>query len=256
MQIGPLHERQLKRVLGGKQGLEGKSNRFQLITQQTRTIAPNMSFQRGSTCALVCTQRELDWDWCRKSGSFERMEHTEETPRINQSMSSGDGGNGKGKERRVWGEEKGGEGKLASTPQSFEGFQLRTLCSDKEPLKVCKQIGSFSSRTSSSSFSVFNSDIAPARCSPRSRVARLSTCLLRWNVQPCLRHNLRMFSQQNSKNKAKRKKQCLSNSFWFAPTFWDGSKSHPAESEFSRRCELARTHSFFLSSLPWYTISF
>lgn len=38
------------------------------------------------------------------------MEHTEETPRINQSMSSGDGGNGKGKERRVRGEEKGGEG--------------------------------------------------------------------------------------------------------------------------------------------------
>lgn len=226
-----------------------------------------MSFQRVSTCTFVCTQRELDWDWCWKSSSFERMEHTEETPWINQSMSSGDGGNGKGKKRREWGE---GRGANLNTAERW-GISVRTLCSDKKPWKadwavfkqtVCKQIHGlalYSHRAllPSSTRTFFHTRHSPVgawlvfKHASALMMSTTLTCSHLWDTTT--------FSQQKSRNndtidKKKKKKCCLSKSFWFAPVFWDSSNSQPADTTFSRPCRLARTYSFFLSSLPWYMI--
>lgn len=208
-----------------------------------------MPFQRVSMCAFVCTQRELDWDWCWKSGSFERMEHTEETPWINQTMSSGDGGNGKGKERRVWG--------ACLNTAELCGISLRTLCSDKELRKADWAGYQFANRAiiTLCPFGFFNFNLLARR--PQSsrlvfkhtsalRMSKTLTCSHLWDTTTVCSVSR---SLKQWRHGQKKKNCCLSSSLWFVPVFWDGSNSHPGETEFSRRCKLKRTITAFSSAV-------
>lgn len=82
--------------------MEGKFKYFQLITQQTHTITsvnPVCVCVSLYMCVFSVGQAEMDVG----NPSSVRMlgTHTQETESINQSLGSGDGGNGKREGRRV-----------------------------------------------------------------------------------------------------------------------------------------------------------
>lgn len=138
------------------------------------------------------------------------MEHTEETPWINQSLSSVDGGMERGK-RDESGERGERWGASLNTAERW-GISVRTLCSDKEPWKadwavfkqtVCKQIHGlalYSHRAllPSSTLTFFHTRHSPVgawlvfKHASALMMSATLTCSHLWDTT--------MFSQQKSRN--------------------------------------------------------